>query len=88
MNDFIQALLHAANAIYPMRGVHTGWCTAGMFTYDRKIISFIIEGNRGTFRRVDIKDCENVWFDVIKTKSAFTAIVCEGVKYNINPTLF
>lgn len=95
MKELFLALLDAANKLNPMRGVHTSWCTAGSFTYYREgaataIISFIIEGNRGTFRRVDVKDSENEWFDVIKTVGGthkYLAIIHNGIKYNLQPTL-
>ena len=91
MKELLQTLLEMANHIYPMRSVHTGWCTIGMFYHTskniNKLYSFVIEGNRGTFRRVDIRDCENEWFDVIRTKGAFTVIIHNGIKYDAQPTL-
>jgi hypothetical protein len=87
MKELLLALLEAANKLYPMRGVHTGWCTVGMFSYEGKIYSFIIEGNKGTFRRVDIGTKENEWFDVIKTGNRLTSIIHFGIKYDAQPIL-
>ena len=88
MKELFQALLYNANRIYPMRGVSAGWCTVGTFLHKKDIYAFIITGDRGTIRRVDIKNEENDWFGVIKTNQVFTAIVFNGVKYEYQPTLF
>lgn len=88
MKELLLALLETANKLQPMRGVRTGWCTIGSFSYGPPcIVSFIIEGNRGTFRRTDIKSTENEWFDVIKTGNKFTSIIHNGIKYDLQPTL-
>lgn len=89
MKELLLALLETANKLHPMRGVHTSWCTAGSFSYDGCTISFIIEGNRGTFRRVDIKDAENEWFDVMRSRlgNKFVSIIHNGIKYDVQPTL-
>jgi len=87
MKELLLALLNAANKLYPMRGIHTSWCTAGSFSNEGKIYGFIIEGNRGTLRRIDIGTKENEWFDVIKTGNKFTTIIHNGIKYDIQPTL-
>jgi len=87
MKELLLALLEAANKLHPMRGIYTGWCTVGTFIDNGLLFGFIIEGNRGTFRRIDVKTKENEWFDVVKTNDKFTSIIHNGIKYNTQPTL-
>lgn len=88
MEQLLQALLEAANKFKSMRGVYTGWCKIGSFIYKGRTHSFIIEGTRGTFRQVDTDVMENEWFDVIKKGDKFVSIIHNGIKYNLQPTLF
>lgn len=86
MKELLLTLLEAANKLYPMRGLHTGWCIVGTLRYI-DLYAFIIEGNRGTIRNIERKDTENEWFDVIKIGNKFTSIIHNGNKYDAQPTL-
>jgi hypothetical protein len=89
MKEILLKLLEVANKIHFMRGVHTNWCKAGLFTHNGKTYSFIIENLRGTIRRIDINSEENEWFDivVIPGGNKYSSIIHNGKIYDLQPTL-
>jgi hypothetical protein len=88
MNDILQALMAAANKIYPMRGVRDcNMYLIGSFILNQRTYAFMIEGNKGTFGNSYINQH---WFDVVKdARGKVVLITFNGVIYKLQQlTLF
>jgi hypothetical protein len=92
--EFFQALLAMANKLYSLRGVRNSadWMTAGCFYFEGRLYSFLIEGDKGTFRCMQGADYPNEWFGVTtnhnKGRREFTSAIFIGERYFHQPTLF
>jgi hypothetical protein len=86
MKEFCQKLLQEINHYYPIRGLLGNEAyIVGSFRFRGDIYSFMIK-TRGCFQRMD-KTGTTDWFDLAGTPRKYTAIIYEGVRYELQPTL-